>query len=86
MTSAQDNFKCEWGRKPCSSDPNKPGKTYCTYNKEDCPVTFLGVYNKATLPEEIKKDGGQYGGKKYEIYWTSADSLDTIGENVPILV
>ena len=56
LTSVEDNFECEWGRKPCSADPTKPGKTYCTFYKEDCPVTFLGVYNKATLPEEIRNN------------------------------
>ena len=56
--------------------------TVCAKNNDRCPITFLGVYSKATLPSEIMASRD-----KYEIYWGSIEeSFEKIGEDVPIIV
>ena len=51
-TSASKNFTCTNGGKPCSADPNKSGSTYCVDLYEECPITFLKVYDRGSLSIE----------------------------------
>lgn len=82
MTQASNNFSCPKGTKPCSADPNKPGFTFCTETSGECPVTFLAIYTKATLPDDV--DWFNYD--KYDVYWISNEIFDKLGDDEPILV
>ena len=67
---------------PCSADPNKPGMTYCTESSGDCPITFLGIYNRASLLDDIK----DFDHDKYTVYWLSNELFENLGDDEPILV
>ena len=59
-TQASQNFKCALGRRPCSTDPSKPGSTYCLPVTEECPVTFLAIYERGNIPEKYLNDFMNY--------------------------
>ena len=56
--------------------------TVCAKYFDKCPITFLAVYSKTTLPDEIMASRD-----KYEIFWGSTEeSIETVDEDVPIIV
>ena len=56
--------------------------TVCAKYLDKCPITFLAVYSKTTLPDEIMASRD-----KYDIFWGSTEeSIETIDEDVPIIV
>ena len=80
MAEAENDFKCPKWMLTCPTDQDKPGVIYCAWNNlYECPIKYLRLYSKATLPKEVIENPDTY-----EFY--SIDLWDQFDDNHPILI